>query len=58
MNHRIRFRPPGLNRSEHVGTIFETHISEFGVTYYVEDEAGRKYQLAPGSILAPEEVDR
>ena len=57
MNHKVRFRPPGIDRDEHVGTIFETHISEvFGVTYYVEDEDGRKYQLAPGSILAPEEV--
>ena len=57
MNHKIRFRPPGINRSEKVGVIFETYIdAHHGTTYYVEDEDGAKYQLAPGSILSPEET--
>lgn len=58
MNHKVRFRPPGINRSEKVGEIFEMVIDDYhGVTYYVEDGDGGKYQLAPDSILAPEETD-
>lgn len=53
----VRFRPPGLDRDERVGTIFHTHVDkDWGTTYYVEDESGKKYQLAPEAILAPEET--
>jgi hypothetical protein len=55
---RVRFRPPGIDREERVGTIFGVTIDSLhGTTYYIEDESGGKYQLAPGSVLAAEETE-
>lgn len=57
MTNTIRFKAPGFTRGEKVGTIFETYIDDYhGVTYYVEDTDGTKYQIGPGAILAPEET--
>lgn len=54
--NQIRFKPPGINTDEMVGTIFEIHITdEFGTWYYVEAE-GRRLQISPNAVLAPEQV--
>lgn len=55
--HRVRFSPPGFNREEKVGSIFQITRDDYhGTTYFVEDTEGTKYQLGPGAILAPEET--
>ena len=48
----VRFRPPGLGDESRRGTVFNVEYSEYdGLTYYVEDSDGTKYQLESGAIL-------
>ena len=55
---RVRFQPPGFNRDEREGEIFLVRPNpDFGVTYYVAEDDGHRYQLGPGAIIGRADSD-
>ena len=49
--NRVRFTPPGTDRESRQGDVFHVSYDNFdGLTYYVEDDEGTKYQLGSESI--------